>query len=177
MIHATFPFTMQVFIHALRARPTAGPVNQVLWEAKQVWQNMLFLYVLVYHRAYITFCILMPGTGTSLHRASTTRTIVVAGRVYLVVYNSIYLTCTERFTCCFFATTTTSSVTTAVTGVVVVVVVVLTLTHRYYKAAVRGHRTGSNNLYSSVQYARNIMRLFLYETHARGAQIRDVART
>ena len=44
-----FPFTMEVSIPALRARPTAGPVNQVLWEAKQVWQNRLLLYVLVYH--------------------------------------------------------------------------------------------------------------------------------
>ena len=48
---------MQVFINALRARPTAGPVNQALWEAKQVRQNMLLLYVLVYHRAYYTYCI------------------------------------------------------------------------------------------------------------------------
>ena len=47
---------MQVLLRALRARPTAGPVNQVLWEAKQVWQNMLLLYVLVYHRAYNTYC-------------------------------------------------------------------------------------------------------------------------
>ena len=40
-----FPFTMGVSIRALRARPTAGPVNQVLWEAKQVWQNrLLFMY-------------------------------------------------------------------------------------------------------------------------------------
>ena len=36
---------MQVFICAIRARPTAGPVDQVLWEAKQVWQNMLLLHV------------------------------------------------------------------------------------------------------------------------------------
>ena len=35
---------MQVFIRALSARPTAGPVNQVLWEAKQVWQNLLLIY-------------------------------------------------------------------------------------------------------------------------------------
>ena len=57
---------MQVLICALRARPTAGPVNQVLWEAKQVWQNMRLLYVLVYHRAYNTYYIntwyLVPGT-------------------------------------------------------------------------------------------------------------------
>ena len=57
-----------------------------------------------------------------------------------------------------------------------VFVVFLTLTHRYN--AVRGHRTGSNNLYSSsVQYEKNIMRLFLDETHARGAQVRYVTRT
>ena len=51
------------------------------------------------------------------------------------------------------------------------------LTHRHN--AVRGHRTGSDNLYSSssVQYARIIMGLFLDETHARGAQIRYVSRT
>ena len=49
-----FPFTMGVSIRALRARPTAGPVNQVLWEAKQVRQNTLILYVLVYHRVYHT---------------------------------------------------------------------------------------------------------------------------
>ena len=56
------------------------------------------------------------------------------------------------------------------------VVIVLTLTHRYN--AVRGHRTGSNNLYSSssVPYAPNIMRLFLDGTRARGAQIRYVIR-
>ena len=36
---------------------SAGPVNQVLCEAKQVWQNMLLLYVLLYHRAYNTYCI------------------------------------------------------------------------------------------------------------------------
>ena len=33
---AFLSFTMQEFMRALRARPTAGPVNQVLWEAKQV---------------------------------------------------------------------------------------------------------------------------------------------
>ena len=44
-------------MRALRARPSAGPVNRVLWEAKQVWQSMLLLYVLVYHRAYNTCCI------------------------------------------------------------------------------------------------------------------------
>ena len=45
------------------------------------------------------------------------------------------------------------------------IVVVLTLTHRYN--AVRGHRTGSSNLYSSsVQYALNIRRLFLKHTLA-----------
>ena len=82
--------------------------------------------------------------------------------------------CRERFTYCLFGTIT--AVTTA-DAVVVVVVVVLTLTHRYH--AVRGHRTGSNNLYSSSsdQYARNIMRLFLDEIHARGAQIRYITRT
>ena len=62
------------------------------------------------------------------------------------------------------------AVTTAV--VVAVVVVVVTSTHRYN--AFRGHRTGSNNVCSSVQYARNIVKLFLDETHARGAQIRYV---
>ena len=65
------------------------------------------------------------------------------------------------------------AVTTAV--VVAVVVVVVTSTHRYN--AFRGHRTGSNNVCSSVQYARNIVKLFLDETHARGAQIRYVTRT
>ena len=37
----------------------------------------------------------------------------------------------------------------------------------------------TQNLYSSpsVQYTRNIMRLFLDETHARGSQIRHVTRT
>ena len=35
------------YVHSVR-RPTAGPADQVLWEAKQVWQNMLFLYVLSY---------------------------------------------------------------------------------------------------------------------------------
>ena len=67
----------------------------------------------------------------------------------------------------------------AVTTVVVVVVVVVyvTVTHRYN--TVRGHRTGSNNLYSSssFQYAGNIERLFLDEKNAHGAQIRYVTRT
>ena len=82
--------------------------------------------------------------------------------------------CTERFTCCVFGITTAA--TTVV--VVAVVVVVLTLTHRYCNA-VRGHRTGSNNLYSSsfVQYARIIMRLIVDETNARGAQVIYVTRT
>ena len=83
--------------------------------------------------------------------------------------------CRERFTCCIFgpATAVTAAV---VAAVVAVAVVILTLTHRY--SAVGGHRTCSNNLYSSsVQYARNIMRLFLDETRARGAQIKYVART
>ena len=68
------------------------------------------------------------------------------------------------------AAATTTAVTTAAAAV-------LTITHGYN--AVRGHRTGSDNSYSScsVQYARNIMRLFLDETHARGAQIRCVTRT
>ena len=77
---------------------------------------------------------------------------------------------------------TTTAVTTAVVAaagavVVVVAAAVLTLTHRYH--AVRGNRTGSNNLYSSSsdQCARNIMRLFMDETNARGAQIRYVTRT
>ena len=80
--------------------------------------------------------------------------------------------CTEHFTCCIFGTTTAVT-TNFVVVVVVVVVVLLTLTHRYN--AVRGHRTCSDNLYSSsVQYARNITRLFFDETHARGAQIRYI---
>ena len=132
----------------------------MLWEAKQYGKTCSF-----HMYSYITLRII-PTTalipGTSLW-ASTTRT--TAARVY---NNSIYMTCTERFTCCFFGTTT--AVTTAV-----VAVVVLTLTHRYN--AVRGHGTGFNNLCSSVQYARNIMRLFLDETHARGAQIRYVTHT
>ena len=33
------------YVQSVR-RPTAGPANQVLWEAKQVWQNMLLLYAL-----------------------------------------------------------------------------------------------------------------------------------
>ena len=80
--------------------------------------------------------------------------------------------CTEHLTGCIFSTSTAVT-----TGVVVVVVVVLTLTHCY--TPVRGHRIGSDNLYysSCVQYARNIMRLFLDETHARGAQIRYVTFT
>ena len=72
---------------------------------------------------------------------------------------------TERFTCCIIGPAT--AVTAAVVAVVAVVAVaVLTLTHRY--SAVRGHRTCSNNLYSSssVQYARNSMRLFSDETLA-----------
>ena len=32
---------------------TAGPANQVLWEAKQVWQNMLLLYVLSYTIVFV----------------------------------------------------------------------------------------------------------------------------
>ena len=35
--------------------PTAGTANKVLWKAKQVWQNILLLYVLVYHRAYLLY--------------------------------------------------------------------------------------------------------------------------
>ena len=109
--------------------------------------------------------------------ASTTTTAVR-------VYNSIYMTlCTEQFNCYIFGTTTAVTtvvvvvavvVVLAAVDVVVVVVIVLTLTHRYN--AVRGHRTGSNNLYSSssVPYAPNIMRLFLDGTRARGAQIRYV---
>ena len=34
------------YVHSIR-RPTADPADQVLFEAKQVWQNMLLLYVLV----------------------------------------------------------------------------------------------------------------------------------
>ena len=33
-------------MHSVR-RPTAGATNQVLWETKQVWQNVLLLYVLL----------------------------------------------------------------------------------------------------------------------------------
>ena len=33
------------YVHSVRRR-TAGLANQVLWVAKQVWQNMLLLYVL-----------------------------------------------------------------------------------------------------------------------------------
>ena len=52
-------------------------------------------------------------------------------------------------------------VVVAAVVVVVVVVLVLTLTHRY--SAVRGYRTGSNDLYSSfsAQYERNNMRRLL----------------
>ena len=60
--------------------------------------------------------------------------------------------------------------------VVVAVDVVLILVHRFN--AVCCQRTGSDDLYSSsVQYARNIMRLFLDGTHPRGAQIRYVTCT
>ena len=55
-----FPFTMEVFIRAPRARPTAGPNYQALWEAQQVWRNRLLLYVLGHNRAYHT--IFLPNT-------------------------------------------------------------------------------------------------------------------
>ena len=80
--------------------------------------------------------------GTSLGASATATT--------LRVYNSIYMAlCAEHLTCCIFGTAT-AAVTTAV---------VVTLTCRYSNA-VRGHGTGSNNLYpsSSFQYARNIGR-------------------
>ena len=85
--------------------------------------------------------------------------------------------CTERFTCCLFGTTTAVTTAVVVAAAAVVAAVVITLTHRYH--AVRGHRTGSNNLYSSSsdQCGRNIMRLFMDDTHARGAQIRYFTRT
>ena len=38
---------------------TAGQANQVLWDAKQVWQNVLFLYVLVSSCVYY----LLPGNS------------------------------------------------------------------------------------------------------------------
>ena len=113
--------------------------------------------------SYITVCIipnvLIPGTSLW---ASTTRTTSSTSIQQQYIHDVVH----RAFYFCFFSTTAT--VTTAV------VAVVLTLTHRYN--AVRGHRTGSNNSYSSssVQYARNIMRLFLDETHARGAQVRYV---
>ena len=47
--------SLLLFKYCSVRRPTAaGPANQVLREAKQVWQNMLLLYVLVNHRAYNT---------------------------------------------------------------------------------------------------------------------------
>ena len=77
-------------------------------------------------------------------------------RIHAVVHRAFYLLHFQHDYCC-----NNSSV-------------VLRLIHRYN--AVRGHRTGSDNLYSSssVRYARNIVRLFLDETHARGAQIRYI---
>ena len=98
---------LQVFIRALRARPTAGPVNKLLWEAKQVWQNMLILYVLVYHRVYNTYykCLVQQQQYE-----------------YITTVYAWYATLfTENFTCNIFGTT--AAVTT---------VVVLTLNHRYY---------------------------------------------
>ena len=77
---------------------------------------MLRLYVLVYDRAYHTYCINLIVPGTSSLWASTTRTTAV--RVYISIYMTL---CTERFTCCFFGTV--SAVTTVVVVVVVVVVV------------------------------------------------------
>ena len=104
---------MQLSIRALRARPTAGPVNQVLWEAKQVWQTCSF-YMYSYITVRIIPTVLIPDTSLW---ASTTRTTAVR------VYNSINMTlCTEGFTCCFSGTT--KAVTNAVAAVVV-----LTLTH------------------------------------------------
>ena len=81
--------------------------------------------------------------------------------------------CAEHFTFSIFGTINTTAVTTAVA---VVVVVALTLTRRYN--AGRGYRTGSNDCsFSCVQHARNIMKVVLNETHARGAQVRYVTPT
>ena len=63
---------------------TAGPVNQVLWETKQVWQNILYIYILVPgtwyvlagHRAYNT-CYRMLIPGASLWTSNTTTTAIV----------------------------------------------------------------------------------------------------
>ena len=74
---------MQVFIRALSARPTAGPVNQVLWEAKQVSGKTCSFYMYSY--------IIVRIIPTSLW-ASTTRTAV---RVY---NDSIYMTSREYTT-------------------------------------------------------------------------------
>ena len=115
----------------------------------------LYSYIIV----RIIPTILIPST--SLWASSTTIAVRVFQQYIHNVLRAFYLLHFRHYYC------------TAVTTVVGV----LTWTHRYN--AVRGHRTGSNNLYSSssVQYARNIMRLFLDETHALGAQIRYVTRT
>ena len=102
-------------------------------------------------------------SGTSLWASTTTAAVrVYSTRTVVYAWH-----CAQHFTRSIFGTTIrTNAVTT---------VVVLTLTHRYN--AWPQDRLQSLYSSSSVQYARNAMRVFLDETHARGAQIRDVTRT
>ena len=72
------------YMHSV-SRPTTGPANQVLWEAKQVWQNILLLYVLfscIIVRiipAINTWCFLM---GIDYNNATAVR--VYSNSIYMI---------------------------------------------------------------------------------------------
>ena len=114
-------------------------------------------------------------------------TVLITGTRYFVTgidYNnnstSIYMpSSTKHFTCCI------SGATTAVTNICCCCCCCCgcycccSHINSSLQCSPWPHRTCSDNLYSSssVQYARNNVRLFLDRTHARGAQIRYVTRT
>ena len=105
----------------------------MLWEAKQVWQNMLLLYVLSYIivrklPTIITWYFVMDIGSYNNSSSTSIQQQYTRG-----------ILCTEHFTCSIFGTTTSAVKTAAADAAAVVVA--LTLTHCYN--AVRGHRTGS----------------------------------
>ena len=80
---------------------TAGPVNQVLWETKQVWQNILYIhtrtwYVLAGHRAYNTFYrMLIPGALLWTSNTTTTAIVYPTERSCHLVHITVFVCSTS----------------------------------------------------------------------------------
>ena len=138
------------YVDPMQARPT----NHVLWEAKQVWQNMLLLCVLSYHRAYNTFTtwyfVIWASTTTTNKQQYIRHTRYNHHSIQQLLYTGTWYSGVPGISYAYHCAQSSERLATFLALHVLCNWCVLP---------------------ESVQYPRNIMRLFLDKTRARGAQI------